>query len=334
MVFLSTSCLATQARGAEPWLQMERASGAELCPDEQTLRGMVRAVREGAEPPGDIELAVRVWHDTGTYVAELRATGRRRGTRRLVEEADDCEGLAMAIAVTAALILDGGLLEEAAPVAPPLVPEPAAEPAQPSLEAAAEPALAAPADPPRDEVDGEAAPASENSWEIGLEAGPLVALGLTSGARPGVLVGAWLGAGSYVQVAVHGLLLPSHRTQSPMPGVEVALALHAARLSGCGMWRDMLGPVSGKACLEVAAGRLEGRATGFEGARGAGVTWTALGTGVGLEGPIAWRFSWRVHGSVVVAAPPRTFSIGGLGVVVEPATVGSALTAGLGARLW
>ncbi|HKP61750.1 MAG TPA: hypothetical protein VJV78_33700 [Polyangiales bacterium] len=119
------------AQAGEP-LRVERAPGAENCPDTAELAARVEAIRgQAAAPSGDY--SVEFAHEGGAYSAQVRAD--RSGTRSLESAAADCSALAQATAVTLALLFDADAARPAEPVAsepvasqPVAPPPPAAEP--------------------------------------------------------------------------------------------------------------------------------------------------------------------------------------------------------------
>jgi hypothetical protein len=138
--------LSTASAARAEWLAVERAEGAENCPDTSGLAGQVLAIRahaaSGAEAARDA-YQVHFGREGDTLVAELRARTDAAHVRTLTARGTSCEPLAQAVAVALALLLDSE-----PPSSPPPPPAPVAALAPAPAEAqrpqsAAEPALRA-----------------------------------------------------------------------------------------------------------------------------------------------------------------------------------------------
>ena len=91
------------------WLAVERAQGAENCPDAATLEARVQTIRSGGQGLGPTPrdaYQIRFRRADDTLVAELRRAANAAHVRTLTVRGESCEPLAEAAAVALALLLD------------------------------------------------------------------------------------------------------------------------------------------------------------------------------------------------------------------------------------
>ncbi|NUO54990.1 MAG: hypothetical protein HOV80_39630 [Polyangiaceae bacterium] len=135
-VFIGAYCARESAALAEPLtgsLTVERALGAEACPDQQAL---VTEVEQIAGAPilsgtgaADVTLALRITPATPSgFSAVLVVSGKRNGERTLDDVGPGCDVLARGLAVTIAILLEAG---PGAVPEPPKPPEPPGPPPVP-----------------------------------------------------------------------------------------------------------------------------------------------------------------------------------------------------------
>jgi hypothetical protein len=88
-------------------LRVSRTDAVADCPDEHTLGSLTLAL---GVPPADVstELVVEVEldRDEAGYVARIRASGRKSGTREIRSDGESCEQLAQATSVALAILFD------------------------------------------------------------------------------------------------------------------------------------------------------------------------------------------------------------------------------------
>ncbi len=107
-------------------LTVERALGAEACPDQQALVTEVEQIAgapilSGTAPP-DVTLALRIGPATPSgFSAVITVAGKRNGERTLDDVGPGCDVLARGLAVTIAILLEAGpgALPEPSPPEPP-----------------------------------------------------------------------------------------------------------------------------------------------------------------------------------------------------------------------
>lgn len=137
-------------------LAVQRATGAEDCPDGAALTARVAAIRGAEAAPVEGSYQVDFARDPGRYAAVIRSAGSDRAARVLDAPGERCDALAEASAVTLALLLDA---------APPPAPAPVESPPP------APPAPAVPGPPP--------APREPPPWAIQADLGAGLLLGVT-----------------------------------------------------------------------------------------------------------------------------------------------------------
>jgi hypothetical protein len=130
-VFFGVHGACEAAALAEPLtgsLTVDRALGAEACPDQQALVTEVEQIAGGpilsGTGPPDVTLALRIAPATPTgFSASIAVSGKRNGERTLDDVGPGCDVLARGLAVTIAILLEAG--PGALPTPPPEPPGPA-----------------------------------------------------------------------------------------------------------------------------------------------------------------------------------------------------------------
>jgi hypothetical protein len=110
-----------RAQGAEA-LSVERAMGAEDCPDVDTLSARIASIRGRAGASSGASYAVSFSHTGDTYTAIIRSGPNGESQRVLEGHGAACAALAQATAVTLALLFDSE--PESAPAPKPEPPPP------------------------------------------------------------------------------------------------------------------------------------------------------------------------------------------------------------------
>jgi hypothetical protein len=309
--------LAAQGARAQPAasLSVERADSASDCPDQTALAASVSLLlrRRGLEPAADPSAArfhVSLHRSETGYHATIEVRGEQAGLRTLDDAGSTCAGLADAVAVTLALLLDPDF---AVPSATRAEPRSAAPPPRSRGPTAQRPAPA----PAR-----RAAPV-----RLSIEAAPVLALSVTRGVSAGATAGvrAWHADGPVL--ALGGLLLPPG-AEAFGPG-EVELGLMAGTLSPC--WR-VLGEQEGPrlaGCAMSALGVLQARGRGYQPDREPARAWYAAGAGAVASGPLPGPIEWGVQSTVLAPLRRQSYVVDGLGTAHESAGAGLVVAAGL-----
>lgn len=105
-------------------LHVERAAGAEACPDAEALRAEVEALAGSkilsGPDPRDVTIDLRVAPaPKGGFEAIILLSGKRAGERRLEDVGPGCDVLARGLTVTLAILLEAGPGAPVLPVPPP-----------------------------------------------------------------------------------------------------------------------------------------------------------------------------------------------------------------------
>jgi hypothetical protein len=283
-------------RTARADLRVERAEGAESCPDAAAF---VERMGDGGAPSltGRGSIEVRFEPTAEGYRARVQMPGGKH--RVLADDAPTCDGLAEATALAVKLAFE---LDEPPAVAP-----------------AASPPL-------RDEDSGAAELVGPRAAGAEISASGVLAVGLASPAAPGLRAGAALLLGrDRWSIGVTGIVLPAQARE--VAGGTVRVSVLGGGVEGCRrlpVGDTMLLAVCGR----VEAMRLEGSASGFarseERARPL-FAGTLLGRARRtLAGPAALF----VEAGGVVPFVRERFALDGVGVVYDPPVV--AFTAGIG----
>ncbi len=94
-------------------LDVDRAPGAESCPDADALKKQVEALAGAPilspQTPADLAVRVRIVPKDRGFRAEVFASGARNGERALEDSGPGCEGLGRGLVVILALLLDAPL---------------------------------------------------------------------------------------------------------------------------------------------------------------------------------------------------------------------------------
>jgi hypothetical protein len=304
--------LASPAARADelPRLWVQRTNETLDCPDAGALAvSVARLMGRPALDTSDLAVSptgydVRVVRGQGGYEAVIRTIGRAGRSRKIVDPGEDCAGLADALALSLAILLDEG-----------------AEPA-PALLRLPPPPPRAPAPPPR------RAPADR----LGVAVGPAVAFGVLGPATAAAFADAEVRASSALALGLSVLWIP-RRTEDFPPG-EVDLSLVAGAARGCAV------AVSSERaalslCAEGAAGAL--RATGRGYPENGEVTrpWVALGAAAVASGRLGGPLGFTARADALVPLGRESFDVVGLeGLAYDTSPVGVMVGVGLRLALW
>lgn len=299
-------------------LAVGRSESAADCPDAGALSERVERIRHAPvssskAPASDVvQVKVEFSRTAGEYSARLGFRGPKRGERELKDSGATCEALAEAVSVAIALTLDQA--EEPSGTAT------AATPAEkPRAEGAPSASERRPDVPHSYSASGE-----QLGVGVMVESGAAIAFGSALAWSLGGRVQGSYG-GFALELGAHALL-PT--TTAASPGrLRTTWMFGEAAL--CRRWgRDVsIGP-----CASFALGRVRGTGVGYEAVREAGLSWLALGGGVGAQGPIAGPLVWGVSGTLWVPLRKLTFSVENGGVVWESSPISALVAAGIGLR--
>ncbi len=300
LALLTLPCLpakAAEVGGAR--LSVARSADALSCPDDEVLAARIRQLRGGKTDVPPLLIDVLLQRHDGGYRARIRVNGPRSGERELVTHEDSCGGLADALSVSLALILD----EEAPP------------PPSPPLTLPPVPGRFLP--PP--------APPS-GLWLLSLGGG--VALGLPT---PDLVPA--LSPGLRFRPRRSPWSLGARFSWSPeqrLPFAEgrIAVALWRGHLEGC--WLLAGGLAWGvEGCAGLSLGRLRGDGRGFAPDRSVARPFYALGAGVLALGEIVPRWSGWARAVPLVPLHRERFLVDNQGIAYTLPRVGFELTLGV-----
>lgn len=309
---LAGALLSASARADTPpaaVITVDRSERASDCPDSSALTQRVNAIAGSSAltvapaPETRLRLHVEITAGDAGYAAEIRATGSRRGVRRIADIGRDCGGLADALAVTLAIIIDDERAEPAEPV-----PAPGPPPVFPRAPS--------PQPPPEPLV-----------WRPYVTAAATV--GVLEKTAFGPALGVALDIGRVI-AGVDGFWLPARSFQLS-PG-ESDISLLGSTAYAC--WNV---PATSRlwlgACAHFSAGRLTGSAAGYSQNRSAARPWFAPGLGAMGGGPISGALEWFAQGRLFVPLHRERFVIENVGVVHETPPLGGLLGIGLAAAI-
>ncbi len=284
---------------AQARLRVERSEAAGDCPDAWALLLRVNriahrsaVVREG----GNVVLRVGIDHGEAGYSASLTARGARTGERDLDDAGPTCEGLAEALAVSIALLLDE---EPSVPAPPPRVaPAPAALPPVPT-------------------GPGHGAPLPSSVLDVLVfESAGVVGpstFGVEGNADFRVTPRLTLGGGVFALI---------DDTRRFGPGA-LHMSLVAIRANACFTFRLADASIGGALCGFPALGSIIATGRGFDQDRTASQPWFALGAGAVADGPIIGPLGLVTRLDLVVPVLRPSFVVEDLGAA-PPGASGTA----------
>jgi hypothetical protein len=287
------------------WLSVTRDEATTTCPEAVALRRAVERLVDEPVPHPKETVEVRFAFEAGQFVARLGAGGTRAETRELRDRNADCKPLAQAVVTALALWLEAETetpLEEELAVTPLVADNPSAAPTE-SL---------APIELPA----AEPAPSSGPRLSLGGQVG----VGAGWGAAPGLLLGAQLALElSYLRLGLGAQWLPSQTERVP-PG-EIDVELRTLSVQACGRFFQ-LGPVDAWGCSGLWGGTLSAAARGYTSDSTRAEPWFAVPVELMLSGNFFPRARWaaqpRLGATLLIPTRHQTFSIEGIGTVVDP----------------
>jgi hypothetical protein len=272
------------ARATPIAFDVVRGPGAERCPDRDTLAARVAGrlfEATAARSPVVDRVSIAIARAPEGYVATVATQGYAVGVRNLVDDSEDCAGLAEALVLTLSMIADGQ-------VSPP-APMPAAPP---TVRASAH---------------------ATRPWQLGASA--RASTGILAAPRAGMTVDVLWRPWPRIATGLSALWMPTRSIDED--GGSVSFTVVAAMASVCGAILPFGRRVLPSVCGEAGAGGLRGAADGYAGAQSLWAPWLVAGGSVDLGVRIDSRFSLTVRTGYLLSLRDAHFTIGGLGRVYD-----------------
>ncbi|APR83738.1 Hypothetical protein A7982_09087 [Minicystis rosea] len=317
-----------------PALVVHRTEDTADCPDARALADKVAeqmhrpALTPLAEvvPGAERGLDVQIYKSSEGYTAVIQAAGK---TRQLSDKGASCGGLAAALAISIAVLLD----TEPLPPAPELPPAPPVEPPPPALPAV--PELVLPPPPIDDER-----PSDVRRFRVAIAASPVITAGMLRPFAGGITSEIEIRFGRF-SIAGGAFALPG-QTVDYAPG-QVKLSLTTGLLRGCVAPISIGGSTSGGGedeairfaiCLDTLAGAVRGAGQGYKTNKTLSLPWAEVGPSALFAQRIWGPLSWGARAMLVIPVLKQSFFVDNLGTAFAPSPVGGALDAGLRVSIW
>ena len=289
---------AADARGgALPMaIDLIRKPGAESCPDRDALAARLvprLSETEASRGPSGDRVLITVERIPAGYVATVSVPGIGGGIRNLVDDGDDCAGLAEALVLTLSMISDGQVVPS---VHVPELP----------------PTILASSHAPR-------------PWQLGARA--LVSTGMLAATTAGTTLDVVWHPWPRIATGLSGLWMPARSIDQG--GGTVRFTIVAAMARACAAILPFGRRFLPALCAEAAAGGLRGSSEGYDGARSVWAPWLTTGGSVDLGVRVHSRFSVAAQTGYLFSLRDARFTVGGLGRVYDSGHPG--WFAGLGA---
>lgn len=325
-------------------LSVERAPGAEQCPDAPALveevqrLGTRRELVPGARGQGPVHFDVRLERTGRGWTAVLAASGERRGQRRLTDQGRSCDGLAAAVALTLAMLVDSeqndiaqAHLESAPPAASaaPAAPPPARS-APPRRRSTRWPAAWSPLPSRAERAVGHEA----STLGASVAVSAVAALGILAHPGPGATVEGDFDFNQRWHFGFGGLWLASQSVQHG-PG-HIDLSFFAAEVDACrGLFGEQKFAEFG-VCLRGAAGLLSGSGHDYDVYTASKHRpWIAAAAGARLDGLLGGPVEWTAGLDLWFPLSDQRFAVQGVpGLAFETPRVGACARLGLRVSIW
>lgn len=345
---------AARADAPLPDLLVHRTEDTADCPDSAALaarvdrhmkRPALRPRTDAATPGKDRpSLDVQIYRSEAGFTAVVQ-TGEK--TRQITDKGATCRGLADALAITLAILLDTEVPPPAPePPAPPEAPPPVAFaprlPAMPLVDATPTP-TPVPAEP----APIEPFPLPPRTFRVVAGAGATAATGLLTRLALGGTGHVGLGIGRVFSVEAGFLVLPTQTVpyagkvkgaaSSAAPTVDLQLTSALFRL--CATARLVTEETRAGLCAGALVGTIRGEGRGFVTNQSATDPWIAGNLGAILEQTLFWRLSLVTRASVYIPILRRSFTVDNVDTASDPqafspASVGAGLDAELRLSIW
>jgi hypothetical protein len=348
--------LAPRAAHAEPPLPdllVHRTDDTADCPDSAALAARVdrHMKRPALRPRADLSTAgrerpsldVQIYRSEAGYTAIVQ-TGEK--TRQITDKGATCRGLAGAMAITLAILLDTEV-PPPPPEPPPPEPPPAVAfaprpPAMPLVDAAPTP-TPVPAQPAPEEPFT----APPRTFRVVAGAGAAAATGLLTRLALGGTGHVGIGIGRVFSIEAGFLALPTQTvpyagkvTGAPAnaaPTIDLQLTSALFRL--CATARLVTEETRAGLCAGGLIGTIRGEGKGFVFNQSATDPWIAGNLGAIIEQTLFWRLSLVTRATVYVPILRRSFTVTNVDATSDPqafspASVGAGLDAELRLSIW
>jgi hypothetical protein len=354
LVALISSPHPARAEAPLPDVLVHRTDDTADCPDSAALaarvdrhmkRPALRPRTDAATPGKDRpSLDVQIYRSEAGYTAVVQ-TGEK--TRQISDKGATCRGLADALAITLAILLD----TEVPPPAPEPTPTPEAPtpapiapiaPATPLVETAE-----APAPTPEEPAPIEPFSLPPRTFRVVAGAGATAATGLLTRLALGGTGHVGLGIGRVFSVEAGFLVLPTQTVPyagkvkgaaaSATPTIDLQLTSALFRL--CATARLVTEDTRAGLCAGALIGSIRGEGHGFVTNQSATDPWVAGNLGAILEQQLFWRLSLVTRASVYIPIVRRSFTVDNVDSASDPqafspASVGAGLDAELRLSIW
>ncbi len=333
----AAACVAWPVHASgRPLLVVHRTEDTSDCPDARALAALVadqmkRPALDAAfdmPPGGDHGLDVQIYRSDQGFTAVIQAGGK---TRQLSDKGTTCGGLAGALAVSIAVLLDTEPLppapEPAAPVEPPGPPGPPVFPAAPLAPASFQSLPPEPLGLPAHEGDADPLP---SRYRLSVAAAPALTVGLLQGFAGGVTGEVELRIGRFT-VAAGVLALPGQSFS--YSGGQVNLDLTAGMIRACAILAGDE-PLRFVLCLDPMAGTMRGGGQGFSVDQSATLPWVSVATSALFQQKIWGRLSWGARSELVVPLLKDSLMVNNVGTAFTAAPVGGVWDVELRVSIW
>jgi hypothetical protein len=307
-----------------PILVVHRTEDVADCPDARALAHRVAeqmkrpALVPAVEVPAGAEpgLDVQIYKSDQGFTAVIQAGGR---TRQLSDKGTTCGGLAVALAVSIAVLLDTEPLTPAPdPPSPSAVP-PAGSPALPL------PPEATPLPPPVEDR-----PVVPRLVRVTLAASPVLTVGLLQGFAGGVSTELEVRVGRFT---VSGGVLALPGESIILPGGQVKLELTAGLVRACGIVAGDE-PMRLVLCAEPMGGSMHGEGQGYPASRPSNLPWAAVATSALFQQRIWGPVAWGARAGLAIPLTKNSFAVENGPTVFTAAPVGGVWNAELRVSIW
>jgi hypothetical protein len=337
-----------------PDLLVHRTDDTADCPDSAALAAQVdrHMKRPALRPRTDVatpgkerpSLDVQIYRSESGYTAVVQ-TGEK--TRQITDKGATCRGLANALAITLAILLDTEVPPPAPEPTPPPEPPPPAPfapigPAIPRVDATP---ISTPT--PAEPAPIEPFPAPPRTFRVVAGAGATAATGLLTRLALGGTGHIGLGIGRVFSVEAGFLVLPTQTVPyagkvkgavaSAAPTIDLQLTSALFRL--CATARLVTDDTRAGLCAGALVGTIRGEGHGFVTNQSATDPWIAGNLGAILEQQLFWRLSLVTRASVYIPILRRSFTVDNVDAASDPqafspASVGAGLDAELRLSIW
>ncbi|MEP7122810.1 MAG: hypothetical protein ABJE95_17930 [Byssovorax sp.] len=337
-----------------PDLLVHRTEDTAGCPDSAALAARIdrHMKRTAVRPRTDAgtlgkdrpSLDVQIYRSEAGFTAIVQ-TGEK--TRQITDNGATCRGLADALAITLAILLDTEVPPPAPeptppPELPPAVPSPSSAPATPPVDATPTPAPAPPEPAPIEPF-----PLPPRTFRVVAGGGATAATGLLTRLALGATGHVGLGIGRVFSVEAGFLVLPTQTVPyagkvkgapaSATPTIDLQLTSALFRL--CATARLVSEDTRAGLCAGALIGTIRGEGRGFVTNQSATDPWIAGNLGAIVEQTLFWRLSLVTRAQVYIPILRRSFTVDNVDAASDPqafspASVGAGLDAELRLSIW